>query len=384
MPFVSSREPLILNDEEVRYLEKLVRSRNTKAGISLRAKIILMSNQGISDSSIARQLGISRHKVIRTISRVLKIGIQDGLNDLPGRGRSKTISPEAKTWIIGVYCRKPIEFGYPHEIWTQRLLQKYIQENAIDEGYPELSKISQGTISKICNASTIKPFKIRSYIQKRDPDFKEKSAAVLHTYQEANILKIMEKEGKEPEMFIISFDEKSGIQVLDNKYPDLMPIPGKYPYVSRDYEYIRNGTVCLQAAIDLITGFVHYRNTEKNNSEEFIEFLKMLDYQYPKNVKLKIILDNLRVHTSSSTMQYLNTVPNRFEFVFTPKHASWLNIIESFFSKTTRSVLRGIRVKSKEEIIERISDYIDSVNQSPVVFKWSYKMDMNPSGVILI
>ena len=84
MPFVSSREPLILNDEEVRYLEKLVRSRNTKAGISLRAKIILMSNQGISDSSIARQLGISRHKVIRTISRVLKIGIQDGLNDFPG------------------------------------------------------------------------------------------------------------------------------------------------------------------------------------------------------------------------------------------------------------------------------------------------------------
>ena len=185
-------------------------------------------------------------------------------------------------------------------------------------------------------------------------------------------------------MFIISFNEKSGIQVIDNKYPDLMPIPGKYPYISRDYEYILNGTVCLQAAIDLITGFVHYRNTEKNNSEEFIEFLKMLDYQYPKNVKLKIILDNLRVHTSSSTMQYLNTVPNRFEFVFTPKHASWLNIIESFFSKTTRSVLRGIRVKSKEEIIERISDYIDSVNQSPVVFKWSYKMDMNPSGVILI
>ncbi len=384
MPFVSFREPLILTDEEVSYLEKLSRSRNTKAGISLRAKIILLSNKGMSDSVIARQLGISRHKVIRTISRVLKIGIQDGLKDLPGRGRSKTISPEANTWIIGVYCRKPTEFGYPHEIWTQRLLQKYIQENAIDEGYPELSKISQGTISKICNASTIKPFKIRSYIQKRDPEFKEKSAVVLHTYQEANILKIMEKEGKEPEIFILSFDEKSGIQVLDNKYPDLMPTPGKYPHISRDYEYIRNGTVCLQAAIDLITGYVHYRITEKNNSEEFIDFLKMLDYQYPKNLKLKIILDNLRVHTSAVTMQYLKTVPNRFEFVFTPKHASWLNIIESFFSKTTRSVLRGIRVKSKEEIKGRVSDYIDSLNQNPVVFKWSYKMDMNPSGVILI
>ena len=303
---------------------------------------------------------------------------------MPGRGRNKNISPEAKTWIIGIYCRKPTDFDYPHEIWTQRLLQKYVQEHALDEGYPELVKISQGTISKICNASSIKPFKIRSYIQKRDPDFKEKAVVVLHTYQEVNILKVLEKEGKEPEQFILSFDKKSGIQVLDNKYPDLMPIPGKYPHISRDYEYIRNGTVCLQAAIDLITGFVHYRITEKNNSQEFIEFLKMLDNQYPKNIKLKIILDNLKVHSSVNTMEFLKTVPNRFEFVFTPKHASWINIIECFFSKTTRSVLRGIRVKSKEEIREQLSNYIDDLNQSPVIFKWSYKMDKNPSGVVLL
>ena len=384
MPFVSSREPIILTEEEVNYLTSITRSRNSKKGINERAKIILLSNQGKSDSIIARELGITRHKVMRTIKRVLSIGINDGLKDLPGRGKNKVISSEAKTWIIGLYCRKPLDFGYPHELWTQRLLQKYIQEHAIDEGYHEVVKISQGTISKICNASAIKPFKIRSYIQKRDPDFKEKAATVLHTYQEAIILKLQEKEGKEPDTFILSFDEKSGIQILDNRHPDLMPIPGQYPYISRDYEYIRKGTVCLQAAIDLVTGFVHYNISEKNNSSEFINFLRNIDYQYPKNVKIKIILDNLKVHSSEQTMRYLKTVPNRFEFVFTPKHASWINIIESFFSKTSRSVLRGIRVKSKEEIISRLSQYIDALNEEPVIFKWSYKMDPNPSGVVLV
>jgi transposase len=384
MPFVSSREPIVLTEEEFEYLTKIAKSRSSKKAISERAKIILLSSQGFSDSSIARQLGISRHVIIRTIKRILSIGIHDGLNDLPGKGKHKVISVEAKTWIIGLYCRKPLDFGYPHELWTQRLLQKYVQEHAVEEGYHEVAKISQGTISKICNASAIKPFKIRSYIQKRDPDFKEKSAIVLHTYQEANIIKIQEKENKEPDTFILSFDEKSGIQVIDNKCPDLMPVPGQYPYISRDYEYIRKGTVCLQAAIDLVTGFVHYRISEKNNSAEFIEFLRVVDFYYPKNVKIKIILDNLKVHSSVQTMEYLKTVPNRFEFVFTPKHASWLNIIESFFSKTSRSVLRGIRVKSKEEIVQRLSNYIDSLNQDPVIFKWSYKMDPNPSGVILV
>jgi len=381
MPFVSTREPVILLDEDVDYLEQLIHSRTTRTDLHERAKIVLLSHQGNTDSAIARKLGIDRQKVSRTINRVLAIGVREGLKDLPGRGRPKTITPAARTWIVDLLCRKPLEFGYPHEIWTQRLLQQHIQEHAVEEGFPEVARISQGTISKIANASAIKPHKIRSYIQKRDPEFHEKATTVLHTYEEANVLKVLEKEGKEPDTFILSFDEKSGIQVLDTKYPDLMPIPGQFPYMHRDYEYVRHGTVCLQAALDLVTGFVHYRITERNRSEEFIDFLKMLDTQYPPEMKLKIILDNLKVHSSAETVKYLKTVPNRFEFIFTPKHASWINIIEAFFSKTTRTVLRGIRAKSKEEMAERISSYIDTLNQAPVVFKWTYKMDPNPSGV---
>ena len=133
-------------------------------------------------------------------------------------------------------------------------------------------------------------------------------------------------------MIIISYDEKPGIQAIENKYPDLMPVLGKYATVSRDHEYVRHGTISLLAGIDLLTGTVHYI-FDNHRSVEFIEFLKSLDSAYPKHMKIIIILDNVRVHTSKKTQEYLKTVPQRFHLVFTPKHASWLNIIESCSAK---------------------------------------------------
>ena len=184
-------------------------------------------------------------------------------------------------------------------------------------------------------------------------------------------------------MIIISYDEKPGIQAIGNRYPDLMPVPGMYANVSRDHEYVRHGTISLLAGIDLLTGTVHYKIFDRHRSVEFIEFLKILDSNYLKHIKIVIILDNVRVHTSKKTLEYLKTVPQRFHFVFTPKHASWLNIIESLFSKMTRSMLRGIRVSSKEELKERISQYIDDMNETPTIFKWKYKMDKMAGGIVV-
>lgn len=193
----------------------------------------------------------------------------------------------------------------------------------------------------------------------------------------------MSKEGKPLDMVIVSYDEKPGIQAVENKYPDLMPVSGLYPTLSRDYEYKRHGTISLLAGIDLLTGTVHYKIFDKHRSEEFIEFLKHTDSMYPKDIKIITILDNVRVHTSKKTQKYLETNPQRFQFVFTPKHASWLNIIESLFSKMTRSMLREIRVSSKEELIERISQYIDDMNKIPTLFKWKHKMDKMAGGIVV-
>ena len=115
--------------------------------------------------------------------------------------------------------------------------------------------------------------------------------------------------------------------------------------------------------------------SETHNSKDYVEFLKILDKKYPKGDKIRIVLDNLKVHTSEETRKYLASVSGRFDFVFTPKHGSWLNMVEGFFSKMTKQMLRGIRVNSKEELADRIHLYFDEVNAEPVVFHWKYKLD---------
>ena len=193
------------------------------------------------------------------------------------------------------------------------------------------------------------------------------------------------KENEEIKTVIISYDEKPGIQAIGNVYPDLMPVEGHYSTIARDYEYKRHGNLSLLAGIDLISGKIHYKVFEKHRSCEFIEYLKELELIYPEE-EIVIIQDNYKVHTSSETQKYLETIPEKFKFVFTPKHASWLNIIESFFSKMVRSVLRGIRVDSINELRERISQYINQINEKPVLFEWRYKMeerDVMPGGITI-
>jgi len=115
--------------------------------------------------------------------------------------------------------------------------------------------------------------------------------------------------------------------------------------------------------------------TDRHRSREFIQYLKMLDKTYSKDITIRMILDNHSAHISKETRQYLAGVPNRFDFVFTPTHGSWLNIIESLFAKMTKTFLRGIRVDSKNEIKQRIQKWIEEVNESPVVFRWKWKLD---------
>ena len=383
MPFVNKRPALEMTEDELRQLNIISKSRTQPKRAVERAKILLRFHEGTSISQIARELGTNRPKVERTIDKASAFGILAALEDLPRSGRSRIISSGARTWILSLACSKPLEHGYPNELWTQRLLAEHIRKHCINNGFPELSKISRGTISKILRASNVKPHKISSYIATIDPEFEPKSAVVLHTYKQVELLQQISKDGKPLDMIIISYDEKPGIQAVGNRYQDLMPVAGKYATLSRDHEYIRHGTISLLAGIDLLTGTVHYKMFDKHRSAEFIEFLKSLDSAYPKTIKIILILDNVRVHTSKETLEYLKTVPQRFHFVFTPKHASWLNIIESLFSKMTRSMLRGIRVSSKEELIERISQYIEGMNETPTIFKWKYKMDKMAGGIVV-
>ena len=183
---------------------------------------------------------------------------------------------------------------------------------------------------------------------------------------------------------VLSYDEKPGIQAIANTSEDLQP-DEKHKTISRDYEYKRLGTISLLAGIDLQTGEAIPLIRDKHSSKEYIEFLKILDNKYPKTDKIRLVLDNLKVHSSEETRKYLATVPGRFEFVFTPKHGSWLNLVEGFFSKLTRQMLKGIRVKTKDELVQRIYKYFDEVNEDPVVYHWKYRLDeIDPSEKVVV
>jgi len=266
MPFVNKRPALELTEDELRQLNIISKSRTQPKRAVERAKIILGFHEGTSISQIARDLGTNRPKVERTIDKAFAYGILAALEDLPRSGRSRRISSGARTWILSLACSKPLDHGYPNELWTQQLLAEHIKKHCIDNGFPELSKISRGTISKILRASNVKPHKISSYLAPIDPEFEPKSAVVLHTYKQVELLQQSSKEGKPLDMIIISYDEKPGIQAVGNKYPDLMPVLGKYATLSRDHEYVRHGTISLLAGIDLLTGTVHYKIFDKHRS----------------------------------------------------------------------------------------------------------------------
>jgi transposase len=169
-------------------------------------------------------------------------------------------------------------------------------------------------------------------------------------------------------------EEGGGHGGEEKQEADLPPEPGVHPTFTREFEYKRHGTVSLLAGIDLVTGKVHALVKDRHRSREFIDFLKLVDAAYPAHTAIRLILDNHSAHISKETNAWLAARPGRFEFTFTPKHGSWLNLVEGFFSKFARSVLRHIRVTSKQELKDRIIAAMDHFNENPVVHTWSYKL----------
>ena len=285
------------------------------------------------------------------------------------------ITSEAKAWLVSLACCKAKALGYPHELWTTALLARHAREHGPAAGHDCLARLAQGTVCKILDRQAVKPHKLRYYLERRDPEFEAKMAEVLCVYREVAILKETAAAALEPSkpVAVVSYDEKPGIQAIATTAPDLPPQPGRYSSFARDHEYRRLGTLSLLAGIDLLTGRVHALVKDRHRSREFVEFLKLLDATYPVDTAIRLILDNHSAHISKETKAWIAAQPaGRFTFTFTPKHGSWLNLIEGFFSKLARSVLRHIRVASKHELKDRILAGIDDINRHPVAHTWSY------------
>lgn len=374
MPFLKTRADLQLTEETRKQLQEIGNSRSEPIHRVERARMLLSYADGSSVSAIARHFKTNRPKVERCIDKALQMGAVSSLGDLPRSGKPALITPEARAWVIDLACSSPKKFDYSYELWTTRLLAQHIRKSCTKTGHSCLENLSSGTVSKILRSNAIQPHRIRYYLERRDPDFETKMAQVLYVYREVELIR-QSSQDKELMEAVISYDEKPGIQAIGNTAPDLPPVPGKHPCISRDHEYIRYGTVSLMAGINLITGIVHGIVVDRHRSQEFVQFLQLVNDYYPKDFRIRVILDNHSAHISKETRAYLDGIPNRFEFVFTPKHGSWLNLIESFFGKMAKSMLRGIRVESKEELKKRILKYLEEINLDPVIYRWKYKMD---------
>ena len=370
---------ITLKDGDYDYLRSLIKQRTIQAQVVIRAHILLDRANGNSIRSIAEIYDISPSTVQLCVSKYLSGGTDSALFDDQRKGRPVEITDDAVAWIIDIACQRPADLGYSQELWTLKNLHQHIQNNAENAGYPRLKTITKSMVQLILKRSDIKPFKIKYYCEKRDPDFEAKKHDVLLVYKQVSMQ--FDEDGNiiipeyGPMVHTVSCDEKPGIQAIATTGDDLRPTT-ENGCVMRDVEYKRLGTLSLLAGIDLLTGEAIPYVSETHKSSDFIELLKILDARYPEGDVIRIVCDNHSAHKSKETRNYLATRPEgRFVFVFTPKHGSWLNMIESFFSKMTRQMLKGIRVKSKEELKQRIYLYFEEVNREPVVYHWTYKMD---------
>ena len=367
----SGRAPLTLSIEQRAMLEGLAGSRTAPLREVERAKVLLAYAQGRAPTEIQRLLGVSRPTIYKCIDKALAAGVNTGLRDRFHRPHAPQISDEAKAWVIDLACRKPNSLGMAAELWTLSALAAYVASNAAAAGFPRLSRAGKTTVWRILDAHELKPHRVRYYLEQRDTQFERKMAEVLMVYRDVNLYRAEAVHDARPlPVYTVSVDEKPGVQALGTTAPDLPPVPGKHSGIGRDHEYVRHGTVSIIAALDLHTGEIIANVELRHRSVEFIALLKRLDEHYPPEAIIRVVLDNHSAHISKETMAYLASRPGRFEYVHTPKHGSWLNLVESAFSKMARSFLRHIRVASLDELKQRILKGIDEMNAHPVRFQW--------------
>src|SRR6266853_2498048 len=278
---------------EMETLVALSRSRTEPASRVERAQMLLTYRENPSYFAVGQRLGVHHQTVQRCVERAVAYGALAALDDRPRPGKEPVITPEAKAWLVSLACDKAKDHGYPHELWTTRLLARHAREHGAAAGHGCLANLVQGSVCKILGQEEIKPHKVRYYLERRDAEFEQKMAEVLCIYREVQVLKKAAAKPKKKKpgkpVAIVSYDEKPGIQAIATTAPDLPPVPEAYATLARDYEYKRHGTLSLLAGIDLLSGKVHALVRDRHRSREFVEFLKLLDAAYPASTAIRLI-----------------------------------------------------------------------------------------------
>lgn len=336
---------LEITPEERTELEARVRAHTTPQRMVRRCRIVLLAAEGVPNTKIAPQVGIN-HWQVGDWRRRFETERVAGLDDRPRPGRPRLYGHDDRVKIVAtVTSTKPDNASQ----WSHSLLAQELAEMGI----------SASQVGRILADLDIKPHLVRSWLTRPDdPGFWERAADVCGLYLSRQV-----------NALVLSVDEKTAIAARSPKHPGL-PVASGYPE-RREFEYRRHGTACLMAALDVHSGEVIAAEAQRNDSAGFIGFLEQIERQVDQGIDIHLILDNGSSHVSKATTTWFEA-HSRFIVHHTPKHASWLNQVELFFSILTRRLLKRGEFGSKDEMMERIMSFIQDYNHTAKPFRWTY------------
>jgi transposase len=332
---------IILSQSEAETLDAWARSRTMPARVVERARIIQMAANGMQSQEIAKALGVSRPTVQLWRQRFLGLRLAGLEKDAPRPGRLPKISDEKVRQIVEATLHsKPPNATH----WSTRLMAGTAQ-------------VSQATVTRIWRQHQLKPHLTKTFKLSRDKQFVEKLYDVVGLYL-----------NPPDKSLVLCVDEKSQIQALDRTQPGLPLKKGRCGTMTHDYK--RNGTTTLFAAMVTLDGRVIGDCMPRHRHQEFIRFLKTIDFETPPEMDLHLIVDNYGTHKHPRVQSWMRRHP-RFHIHFTPTSSSWLNLDERWFREITEKRLRRGSFRSVPELVKAIYQYLENHNQNPQAFVWS-------------
>ena len=336
---------IILNESERRALERLVANRNTPAKVVWRAKIVLAAARRLGTMAICKESGTTKKTVWRWQQRYAEAGIEGLKRDKTRPPGTPPLSDEIKAKVL---TKTATETPPDATHWSVRAMAKEMG-------------ISHTSVQRIWQEAGLKPHLVRTFKISNDPEFEEKVTDVVGLYM-----------NPPDKALVLCVDEKSQIQALDRSQPGLPLKPGRAATMTHDYK--RHGTTTLFAALDVRTGLVVGECLARHRAKEFLRFLRKIDRATKKSLDLHLVLDNYATHKTPEVKAWLAKHP-RFHLHFTPKGASWMNLVERFFAQiTTKRIRRGV-FRSVAELQDAIRDYLDRHNADPKPFVWTKTAD---------
>ncbi|HUF96324.1 MAG TPA: IS630 family transposase [Acidimicrobiia bacterium] len=337
---------LEITDEERAELERRVRAHTSTQRAVKRARVVLLAAEGVANRRIGEMVGMDQHYV-GVWRRRFETDRLPGLEDRPRSGRPRVYGHDERVRIV---AKATSERPETESHWSHRLLA---EDLADDMG------ISESQVGRILAELDIKPHRVRSWLSRPDdPDFWERAADVCGLYL-----------SPPQNALVLSVDEKTAVPARSRKHPTRPAEPGRPE--RQEFEYRRHGTASFITALNVVSGEVLARDVDRNTAVNFISFLEDIDRMVDPTLEIHLVMDNGAAHVAKATKAWLADHP-RFVAHHTPKHASWLNQVELFFSILTRRLLRRGEFSSRDDLIGRVMDFIREHNSKAKPFRWTY------------